>query len=184
MAPVYSDLTSDPLLRLEVGADGIARGNADAELTVGFMHLRTQRPNAAALHEVPWGEGTASATVPDIWDPMHDPSWTWAVGLAVPSCRYNAYPPGERSPGRLVLFQDPITGSWASFHSPDGTEESEVRQDGPRRLADEVIAAIRWFARRGAPPLHAWQWEVGPDRQRVTLPLEPPCRDVLAGGDH
>ncbi|MGH4026732.1 MAG: hypothetical protein ACRDRV_19340 [Pseudonocardiaceae bacterium] len=92
------------------------------------------------------------------------------MAVAMPSCRYNTYLPGERSPRRLILFQDPVSGSWASIHGADDHGRFAVRQAGPRRLADEALAAIRWFAQRGAPALEAWLWEVEPDRQSVTLP--------------
>lgn len=171
VAPMFADLTSDPLVRLVVGDDGIARGHADATLTVGFMHLRAQRPNRAALNKIPWDDDTADLAHSrvDPWEPLHDPDWCWAVAVAVPSCRYDTYPAGECSQRRLLLFEDPISGSWASVHGPDDSGRCAVRQSGPRRLADEVFAAIRWYANRGAPPLSAWRWEVGPHRQSVTL---------------
>ncbi|MPZ66235.1 MAG: protein-L-isoaspartate(D-aspartate) O-methyltransferase [Pseudonocardiaceae bacterium] len=172
VAPMFADFTSDPLVRLVVGNDGVARGHADSRLTVGFMALRSQRPNRAALNRVPWDAETADLThtTVDIWDPLHHPDWCWAVAVAVPSCRFDTYPAGTRSASRLVLLEDPVSRSWASIHGQEGHGELAVRQAGPRRLADEVFAAIRWFARRGAPPLHSWLWEVGPDRQTVTLP--------------
>lgn len=172
VAPMFADLTSDPLVRLVAGDDGTACGHADAQLSVGFMHLRTERPARAALGAVAWDDDSADLlhTSADIWDPLHDPAWCWAMAVAMPSCRYNTYQPGERSERRLILFKDPVSGSRASIHGADGSGRLAVRQSGPRRLADEALAAIRWFAQRGAPPLEAWLWEVGPDRQSVTLP--------------
>ena len=172
VAPMFADLTSDPLVRLVVGDDGTARGHADAELAVGFMHLRAERPVPAALGALAWDDESADLihTSVDIWDPLHHQAWCWAVAVAMPSCRYNTYPPGERSERRLILFRDPVSGSWASIHGPDNDGRLAVRQSGPRRLGDEALAAIRWFAQHGAPPLEAWLWEVGPDRQSVTLP--------------
>ncbi|MGH3942765.1 MAG: methyltransferase domain-containing protein [Pseudonocardiaceae bacterium] len=172
VAPIFADLTSDPLARFVVGDDGTARGHADAELSVGFMHLRAERPAHAALGALAWDDGSADLihTSVDIWDPLHDQAWRWAMAVAMPSCRYNTYQPGERSERRLILFKDPLSGSSASIHGADDDGRLAVRQSGPRRLADEALAAIRWFARRGAPPLEAWLWEVGPDRQSVTLP--------------
>lgn len=172
VAPMFADLTSDPLVRFVVGDDGTARGHADAELSVGFMHLRAERPARAALGALTWDDESADLihTSVDMWDPVHDQAWCWAMAVAMPSCRYNTYLPGERSERRLILFQDPVSGSWASIHGADDDGRLTVRQSGPRRLADEALAAIRWFAQRGAPPLEAWLWEIGPDRQSVTLP--------------
>ncbi|MGH4026731.1 MAG: methyltransferase domain-containing protein [Pseudonocardiaceae bacterium] len=59
VAPMFADLTSDPLVRLIVGDDQIARGHADAELTVGFMHLRAERPARAALGAITWDDESA-----------------------------------------------------------------------------------------------------------------------------
>lgn len=172
VAPMFADLTSDPLVRLVVGDDGTARGHADAQLSVDFMHLRAEQPGRVALGAVAWDDESADLirTSADIWDPLHDQTWCWAMAVAMPSCRYNTYQPDERSPRRLILFQDPVSGSWASIHGADDQGRLAVRQAGPRRLADEALAAIRWFAQRGAPALEAWLWEVGPDRQSVTLP--------------
>ena len=172
VAPMFADLTSDPLVRFVVGDDGTARGHADAELSVGFMHLRAERPARAALGALAWDDESADLihTSVDMWDPVHDQAWCWAMAVAMPSCRYNTYLPGERSERRLILFKDPVSGSWASIHGPDDDGRLAVRQSGPRRLADEALAAIRWFAQRGAPPLEAWLWEIGPDQQSVTLP--------------
>ncbi len=172
IAPMFADLTSDPLVRLVVGDDGTARGHADAELSVGFMHLRAERPARAALGALTWDDESADLihTSVDIWDPLHHQAWCWAMAVAMPSCRYNTYQPGERSERRLILFKDPVSGSWASIHGADDDGRLAVRQSGPRRLGDEALAALRWFAQRGAPPREAWLWEVGPDRQSVTLP--------------
>ncbi|MFN2496469.1 MAG: protein-L-isoaspartate(D-aspartate) O-methyltransferase, partial [Pseudonocardiaceae bacterium] len=119
-----------------------------------------------------WDDESADVvhTSADIWEPLHHPGWRWAMAVAMPSCRYNTYQPGERSARRLILFADPVSGSWTSIHGPDDDGRLAVRQCGPRRLGDEALAAIRWFAQRGAPPLDAWHWKVGPDRQSVTLP--------------
>ncbi|MGH3913955.1 MAG: protein-L-isoaspartate O-methyltransferase family protein, partial [Pseudonocardiaceae bacterium] len=152
VAPLFADLTSDPLVRLVVSDEGTARGHVDAELRAGFMHLRAQRTARTALGALAWDDESADLlhTSVDIWDPLHHPAWCWALAVAIPSCRYNTYPPGERSPRRLILFQDPLSGSWASIHGADDDGRLTVRQSGPRRLADEALAAIRWFARRGA----------------------------------
>lgn len=172
VAPMFADLTSDPLVRLVVGDDGTARGHADAKLTVEFMHLRAERPLRADLGDVTWDDEAADLihSSVDIWDPLHHQAWCWALAVAIRSCRYNTYQPGERSERRLILFKDPVSGSWASIHGADDDGRLAVRQSGPRRLADEALAALRWFAQRGAPPLEAWLWEVRPDRQSVTLP--------------
>ncbi|MGH8880205.1 MAG: methyltransferase domain-containing protein, partial [Stackebrandtia sp.] len=130
VAPMFADLTSDPLVRLVVADDGTACGHADAQLTVGFMHLRAERPGRAVLGSIAWDDESADLlhTSADIWDPLHQPAWCWAMAVAMPSCRYNTYQPGERSERRLILFKDPVSGSWASIYGADDNGQLAVRQ--------------------------------------------------------
>ncbi|MGH3930027.1 MAG: methyltransferase domain-containing protein, partial [Pseudonocardiaceae bacterium] len=130
LAPMFADLTSDPLVRLVVDDNGTARGHADAKLTVGFMHLRAERPVRAALGAIAWDDESADLihTSVDMWEPLHYQAWCWAMAVAMPSCRYNTYQPGERSERRLILFKDPVSGSWASIHGADDDGRLAVRQ--------------------------------------------------------
>lgn len=93
---------------------------------------------------------------------LGQPEWRSVVAVAVPSCRYQDTRDGIR-------LDDPVTLSWAYIEQCDTSEQLTVRQSGPRCLADEVLAAVRWYADRGAPPLESWTWEVGPNRQCVTI---------------
>jgi len=134
VARIGTEFTAGPLVRFEVGSDGIAHGSADADSASGI--------EARPL--------------------LGQPEWRSVVAVAVPSCRYENTRTGIR-------LNDPVTSSWAQIEQCDTSDQLTVRQSGPRCLADEVLAAIRWYADRGAPPLESWSWEVGPDRQCVTI---------------
>lgn len=134
VARIGTEFAAGPLVRFEVGSDGIAHGSADADSASGI--------DARPL--------------------LGQPEWRSVAAVAVPSCRYENTHTGIR-------LDDPVTSSWAHIEQSDTTDQLTVRQSGPRCLADEVLAAIRWYADRGAPPMESWTWEVGPDRQCVTI---------------
>lgn len=174
VVPMCTDLIAGPVVRYVVGGDGVARGRAVPDLSVGFMKLRGERGSRAQLNAVPWRVPPARRTSVDLVAPFKNPAWLLALGLALPSCRYNFWAPGERAVHELLVIQDPVTLAWASVHGPDDDGAFEVRQDGPRQIADELHAALRWFAAQCTddgepPPWSAWQWEVRPDRQTVVL---------------
>ena len=55
-----------------------------------------------------------------------------------------------------------------------------VRQFGPRRLWDEVVAAYQKWDQLGQPPVTRWQFSLTPHGQHVTLtsapaPVHAPC---------
>lgn len=174
VVPICTDLMTGPLVRLVVGDDGVATGTAVPGVSVGFMKLRGERGGAARLNAVAWEQGPSRRTDVDLIAPFKHPSWLLAIGLGLRNCRYDRWPPGERGPYELLVIQDPMTLAWASVHGPDPGGAFDVRQHGPRRLADELRATLRWFAAHCTgdepPPWSAWRWELGPDRQTVTLP--------------
>ncbi|MGH3847699.1 MAG: hypothetical protein ACRDS0_40740, partial [Pseudonocardiaceae bacterium] len=50
-----------------------------------------------------------------------------------------------------------------------GADRWPVRQFGPRRLFDEVVAAYQRWDHAGRPAVTRWQFTVTPDVQRVEL---------------
>lgn len=177
LAPMCTDLMAGPLVRFVVGDDGVARGHAVPDVSVGFMKLRGERGGTARLNAVPWDDGTARRIDVDLVAPFMNPAWLLAIGLGMPTCRYNIWPADERSPHQLLIIQDAVTMAWASVHGPDAGGGFEVRQGGPRQLADELSAVLGWFAAQcgddGEPPSWPeWLWEVGPNHQTVALQMD------------
>ncbi|MPY78691.1 MAG: protein-L-isoaspartate(D-aspartate) O-methyltransferase [Actinophytocola sp.] len=164
VAQPSTEFATGPLVRFDVGSDGVATGTADPS----SMERTIPRPTAPSRLDAMLGEVDVSHTTIDVANLVRHPGWRYAVAVAVPSCRYQDTVIVEDRPG--LVLTDPMTSSWAHIEHGDGSDNYTVRQTGPRLLADEVLAAIRWYADRGAPPLESWTWEVSPDRQCVTIP--------------
>lgn len=171
VAPMRADLVSRPLVRFVVGADGTATGHA-IELRVGFMEMRAQRVATWPVGEDRWDDENADISYTDLapWAPLQVDDQVWPIAVAVPSCRMSLWERTEDRPHGVAWLRDPVSRSWASVVPSGEKGRYLVRQSGPRRLWDEAETAYRWWQRRGEPPLEAWLWEVGPDRQSVTLP--------------
>lgn len=133
LAPMRADLAVGPLVRFVVDGDGTARGRAVPEPKVSFMELRTHRVPMAALDELRWDDEPADVTFTDRapWELLLNAGCRWAVAIALPSCRYGMWEPNKERNHRLVLLQDPLSGSWASV-VPSG-DRFLVRQAGPDR---------------------------------------------------
>lgn len=171
LAPVRAELASGPLVRLEVGSDGLARGQA-VPMRVGFMELRAQRTLGACWSGLRWDDPTVEAALTDV-DPftaLLGEAPRWAIAVSVPSCRYDVEKrTSERGHGVAWLL-DPITGSWASVvPTTPRSDHYLARQSGPRRLWDEVATAYRWWDQQGQPPIEAWRWTVTPHRQHIGI---------------
>ncbi|MPY98285.1 MAG: protein-L-isoaspartate(D-aspartate) O-methyltransferase [Actinophytocola sp.] len=169
LARVSTDFTTGPLVRFEVGEDGTATGIADATTMERVASLPTTPTQSGVVPR----DVEVSHTSIDVANLLRNPAWRCAVAIAVPSCRYHDTvvaddDTGPTRPG--VELTDPMTSAWAHIEHADGGDHITVRQTGPRLLADEVLAAVRWYANRGAPPLESWTWHAGPDRQCVTFP--------------
>lgn len=183
IARVSTEFAAGPLVRFDVGSDGIARGKADAasvECGADPPHGAARTAASGTTRPGPTASGVTAAditdtdishTTIDVANLLRHPAWRCAVAVAVPSCRYQGVASedvsGTTRPG--LLLSDLVTSSWAHVEQCESSDHFTVRQSGPRRLADEVFAAVRWYADRGAPPLDTWTWEVGPDRQCVTI---------------
>ncbi|MGH3936730.1 MAG: methyltransferase domain-containing protein [Pseudonocardiaceae bacterium] len=171
LVPVRAELASGPLVRLEVGSDGVARGQAVA-MRVGFMELRAQRTLGASWSGLRWDDPALEATRTDI-DPftalLHEAP-RWAIAVSVPSCRYDLEKRTSQRGHGVAWLLDPITGSWASVvPTTPRSDHYLCRQSGPRRLWDEAATAYRWWDQQGQPSLEAWQWTITPHRQHINL---------------
>lgn len=167
VVPMRIALSSGPLVVFRVNTDGTATGRAQP-MGVGFMELRTQRTLGSGNHPVPW-EDSAEVSETEI-DPvavLSDPQSRWALALALPSCRYDIQDATSERPFVLVWLRDPVSWSWAAL-TPSGCRW-EVRQDGPRRLFDELAGGYRYWTTHGRPPRSDWLWTVTPTQQSVTL---------------
>ncbi|MGH3621929.1 MAG: rRNA adenine N-6-methyltransferase family protein [Sciscionella sp.] len=170
VSPVRAELTSGPLVRLDVDEYGTATGRA-VDLRVGFMELRAQRTPTASFAALRWDDPTADRRYTNVepWSVLLPDAPRWAVAVAVPSCRYAVWKKTAQRPQGIGWLLDPVSGAWASVVPTDQRGRFAVRQTGPRRLWDEVETAYRWWQQHGKPPIEAWTWTVTRDRQRVEL---------------
>lgn len=141
----------EALLRLTVGADGAATGPFLRPLA--FMTLRRQRLDWGRFNgHVPRDyteaadRSTASVSRDRAAFPTADAAF--ALGLRVPRCArtVNVAETGET---RVWCF-DLDSRSWAVAVYADDSG-ADVHQAGPRRLWDEVEAAVRWWEAAGCP---------------------------------
>jgi protein-L-isoaspartate(D-aspartate) O-methyltransferase len=172
LAPVRAELASGPLVRLHVGANGAACGQA-VSMRVGFMELRAQRTPGASWSGLRWDDPDVDAVLTDV-DPftalLHEAS-RWAIAVSVPSCRYDLEKRTNQRGHGVAWLLDPITGSWASvIPTTPRSDHYLARQAGPRRLWDEAATAYHWWDQQGQPPIEAWQWTITAHRQRIHLP--------------
>jgi protein-L-isoaspartate O-methyltransferase len=169
VAPMRAELASGPLVRFIVGDDGTATGLATDRLRVGFMELRSQRVVSGAMSGWQWDDPSADVTFTDLapWRPLLTENPRWAIAVAVPNCRYDVWEKTAERRG-VAWLRDPLSQSWASIAQHDD-DVFIVRQHGPRRLWNEVEAAVRWWQGKGEPALEAWIWTITPKRQSVTL---------------
>jgi protein-L-isoaspartate O-methyltransferase len=166
VTPARAELASGPMARFEITEPDHAVGRA-LPMGVGFMELRGQRAARAPEDDPPWlrDEGHSRATTLDPWAVFGDPAARWAVAVALPSCRYDLDDP----PVRRAWLCDPVSGSWSAVDVRYEGTRFAVRQWGPRRLWDQVEAAYDWWHDAGRPGPSEWEWQIGPDRQSVTL---------------
>jgi protein-L-isoaspartate(D-aspartate) O-methyltransferase len=171
LTPVRAELASGPLVRLEVGSQGTARGQA-VGMRVGFMELRAQRTLGASWSALRWDDPDVGPALTEV-DPftaLLDEASRWAIAVSVPSCRYNLEKRTSERDHGVAWLLDPITGSWASVVPTTPRSENYLaRQTGPRRLWDEAVAAYRWWDQHGKPGIEDWQWTITAHRQRISL---------------
>lgn len=169
LAPIRTDITSGPLVRFEVHDDGTATG-APVPMRVGFMELRAHRNPLVEWAELRWDDPVADVSETDIepWSALLKEASRWAIGVAVPACRYAVWKrTAERDHG-VAWLVDPLSQSWATV-VPAGDGRFTVRQHGPRRLWDEATAAYRWWVDLGKPTLDRWRFTIEPTRQTADV---------------
>ncbi|MFC8829730.1 methyltransferase domain-containing protein [Streptomyces sp. NPDC057137] len=161
----YSD--QDALVRLTVGDDGRAVG--PFLRMVEFMKLRDQRLDwdrfRTYVPEYPDfpGDADVSRTPLALADlgRRYD-SVRFVIGLRVPDCAHVVNQTGEEA-GKAWFF-DLGSRSWATVEFRDRVgDAATVHQSGPRRLWDEVEAAVTWWVDRGRPGVDRFGLTVGPD---------------------
>ncbi|MGW5097948.1 methyltransferase domain-containing protein [Streptomyces nodosus] len=144
----------DALVRLRRTEDG---GSASGRVLgpVEFMKLRSQRsPFTGHDTYVPNGVGDAERSTTTVTEEqlLGDGRFAvtrFAVGLRVRGCYHQAA--AKRDGARPVWFYGLTDRSWACVMFRDGEAEATVWQSGPRRLWDEVAAAIAWWRAAGEP---------------------------------
>lgn len=161
VTPVRADLTSGPLVRFIVNEDGTATGRM-VPMGVQFMEVRSQRTARTPDDDFDWQDNTADRSTTKIkpWLMFSDIVSRWALGAALPSCRYNM------EENKYVWLRDPVSCSWASV-IPDGDGRLLVRQKGIRRLWDEAESAYRWWIGQGKPVGPDWIWTITPKHQTI-----------------
>lgn len=143
----------DALAKLTVNSDGTASGFFTRPLE--FMKVRSDRtawPNLA--ERLPAGfpdrlepsdtDVSLSDLLGEKWGPTE-----FVVGLAVPQCARTVLADGDVT---SVWFYGLADASWATV-TFDGEQAVSVYQGGPRRLWDEVEAALSWWVEAGRPEL-------------------------------
>lgn len=142
----------DAVARLVVSAD---RASATGAFTgpVEFMKARTQRllPVAHSEYVTDSTDDREKSSTPiteaEFLGERFSPQ-RFALGLRLRHCVHVV---AERSAGaRPVWFFGLGDRSWACVKFQDG-QETQVWQSGPRRLWDEVTAALHWWRDAGEP---------------------------------
>ncbi|MEO3750347.1 methyltransferase domain-containing protein [Streptomyces sp. B6B3] len=173
LAPWGTSYSShDALVRLTVRPDGSASGPFRRLLE--FMKLRA--------HRFVW------PSYPDdlsVWDrtvsgapPPHDPwlSFTFVAGLCL---RDAAHAVQQHDDGHTLWLYSLGDDSWtAAVHRAGTGPGTVVRQAGPRRLWDELVAAYAWWTAHGEPTIDRFGLTVTPDG--TTPWLDDPGRPVPA----
>lgn len=163
----YSD--QDALVRLTVRDDGGDGGGGGASgpflRMVEFMKLREQRLDwgrfGPYVADFP-GDADVSRTALTLSDlgQRYD-SVRFVTGLWVRGCAHVVNRTGQDA-GRAWFF-DLTSRSWAVAEFREGERGASIHQSGPRRLWDEVEAAVTWWADHGRPGVERFGLTVGPD---------------------
>lgn len=163
---------TEALVDLVVEEEGTASGRIVGESS--FMGLREQRERRGPVADVVDDEDAAQVGVTGL-----HPYWVsadqgarFAIGQRVPGCQWRYWPYDERDGVGVLWLLDFGSRSWAKLThcTPDATDdEFMVRQDGPRRLWDEVHAAHHWWVQHGKPGVYRWRFTLTPQGQRIEL---------------
>ncbi|MFE5326125.1 methyltransferase domain-containing protein [Embleya sp. NPDC056575] len=154
------------LLRLVSGDDGTASGKLVR--SVAFMELRGERDGAGAAFEAAREAepATGESEVEWVLDSLYrDGNFTHAVGLRLPDVRL------ETLGGGTVWRLWDCGGSWALVDDRPGV--GKAVQGGPRRLWDEVDAALQW---QDEHRFHGYDFGITVERGRQWAWAEQPER--------
>jgi protein-L-isoaspartate O-methyltransferase len=146
------------LERTDNGAVGRLAGPAS------FMRMRAQ---ARSRVVPPTDLEPAHLGTTDIY-PYHlagDRDAAVAIGQRTSGITFTWRSPDDNEDGVLWLY---ATGSWAIVDASTAPPY-EVKQAGPRKLHDEVIAAYRWWQDAGEPTVADWLVTVDGRGQRIEL---------------
>jgi protein-L-isoaspartate(D-aspartate) O-methyltransferase len=172
LTPWGTEYYNGHLLALTVAGDGTATGRIVGK--TAFMPLRDQRIPWIPISEIVTEDSEARAEEklskrhPRYYVASYDART--AIGLQVGRCIPRYTPPDAEDPEGILWLLDQWSHSWAAIHhQPDQPGPYRVRQNGPRRLFDEVSAAYRGWKAAGKPPSRAWQITITPDGQRAEL---------------
>jgi protein-L-isoaspartate(D-aspartate) O-methyltransferase len=157
---------SASLVRLEVGADGVAHGRLIGD--AAFMLVRAHRPEplgrGAFVDEAADGVRDGLIEVnPRVVTSRH-PGWTLTLGHLVPGLGYDSYEAAtddDAGEATVYVYDRDGSGSWAlGEYTPHGGP-FEARWRGPRDLWEEIAAARR-----------TWCWAGGPSRDRLGVTVD------------
>lgn len=167
VCPVRTDLTAGPLVRFEVDENHDAHGVVLPD-RVHFMELRSHRYPVGwpGLH---WDDEQADLIHTEIepWSALLAEASRWAIGVAVPQCRFEVWERAETRPHGVAWLVDTCSGSWASVVPGNVDDVFDVRQVGPRRLWDQAEAALRSWRSHGSPGVEDWRFEIVYGYQRA-----------------
>lgn len=173
VTPWGTEYYNGHLLALTVAGDGTATGRIVGK--TAFMTVRDQRIPWVPISGIATDDSEARAE--EKLSKRHpryyvaDYDTRTAIGVQVPRCIPRYTPPDTEDPDGILWLLDHWSKSWAAIHhQPDQPGPYRVRQDGPRRLFDEVSAAYRSWKAAGKPPAHAWRITITPDGQQAELP--------------
>jgi protein-L-isoaspartate(D-aspartate) O-methyltransferase len=184
VTPWQTPYLASALLRLTVTHDGVASGRFVAN--AAFMSLRGQRVGDWVPN--PEREPDAAESVTSLYPyaPVSDyDGCAFAVSLLVPGIEKSIVfdDPHDRRTFELLVYDEP-TRSWATVNvTPTATDTDDypVRQHGPRRLWDEIVAAHHWWKQHDSPQFTEFGLTVSPQGQHAWLgdpthPIHPICR--------
>lgn len=163
LASLHRDLGGGPLALLRVDETGRAEGRFLPDYG-GFMPVRAHpladadQRLTAALATPPITADATAAIGPDVLD---GGDFGMVAALRLPGVTTIWFIP-DTGPQLWLLAGD---GSWACFHETART----VRQQGPRRLWDEVEALHRRWVELGSPGRDRFGITATPDREWLWL---------------